>query len=243
MQTTTLPTRDCHGQMAAARAAMAAKFPGMSPRQRADVKMRLALDWIYRWGWASPKTIERVVGASRPGLASRLVRYKLLKSTPTESAGVKDGVPSQILTLTLFGLQEIERTLETLMPYRLWGRKVRQDQLRLGHIAQVATLNSLLAKSAVAYETKKELGFNRKRVGQLEAVWTLKSGRQLGIQVVLPSKSARELESEFLGCISLTSLDEKPAPCELITVLNESNTIFEEGSNELGSRILCETAV
>ena len=229
MQTTTLPARDRQAQMAAVRAVMAARFPGMSPRQRGDVKMRLALEWIYRWGWASPKTIERVVGASRSGLASRLVRYKLLKSTPTESAGVKDGVPSHILTLTLFGLQEIERLLETLMPYRLWGRKVRQDQLSLGHIAQVATLNSLLSMDAVAYETKKELEFNRKRVGQFEAVWTLKSGQQLGIQVVLPSKSAREMESAFLGCISVTSLDEELASCEFITVMSDSNTIIENG--------------
>jgi hypothetical protein len=54
--------------MAAARAAMQAANPGVSPRARGVEKTRLVLNWVYRWGWASSSTIEIIGGVKRSGL-------------------------------------------------------------------------------------------------------------------------------------------------------------------------------
>lgn len=147
MQTTTLAatltTVERKTQLAAASATMAAKFPGRSARQRGDDKQRQALDWVYRWGWASPGTIEKVGGAERSGLAARLVRRGLLEETRTACGGAHKGVPVKILTLTQDGLEEVERTRNVLLPYEFGGGRVRQDGLRKFQLAQTVTIQAL----------------------------------------------------------------------------------------------------
>lgn len=140
-----------HPGIQAAHTARALRLGGLSPRARGEEKVAEALDWIYRWGWASPQTIDGLSGAKRRGLSARLVRQGLLVATRTQAGGAGHGVPAQILTLSPTGQAEVERHRTELLPYSRDPYKIRQDQLRHYELTQRATANSLLSGSIAVF--------------------------------------------------------------------------------------------
>lgn len=227
-------TVDRRTQLAAASATMVARFPGKSARQRGEEKQRQALDWVYRWGWSSPGTIERVGGAARSGLAARLVRRGLLEETRTDSGGAHRGVPVKVLTLTLDGLQEVERTRQVLLPYELGGARVRQDGLRKFQLAQAATIQALNEQTVAGFLVDKEMGpIPGEGVKHPDIVWTLPNGDRLGVEVELASKWGRDLDVFVHGCVSaLSSVNGQKSRYDRIALVSDSMAILRRYSLE-----------
>ena len=216
-----------HPGIQAAHAARATQLGGLSPRARGEAKVAEALDWIYRWGWASPQTIDGLSGAKRRGLSARLVRRGLLVATRTQAGGAGHGVPAQILTLSTTGQAEVERYRNDLLPYSRDPYKIRQDQLRHYELAQRATANSLLSGSIAGFRTEVETA-QRSVAGQKQpdVEWLFESGRRAGVEVELTAKWARDLDQFVLACLrGLTSSAEKPARFDLIILLTDSPAI------------------
>ena len=140
-------------------------------------------------------------GSARRGLAARLVKNGLLRSTRTQSGGAVPGVPSFILTLTETGQAEVERFRENLLPYQLDQYKVRQDKLRHDHLAQMATARAVINGKIAGFKTEKELAEeSAKGVKQPDVVWLLDNSL-LGLEVELTGKFGRQLDQFVYGCV------------------------------------------
>lgn len=209
----------------AAQAVREAKLSGQSPRARGEEKTRLALDWIYRWGWASPSIVDRLSGAVRRGLAARLVRQGLLVATRTESAGAVRGVPAKILTLSESGQAEVERWRSSLIPYSRDPYRIRQDLLRHNQLAQQVTATSLLNGSIRAFLTEQEIA-NRSEVAQKQpdVVWVHASGKRCAVEVELTAKWGRQFDQFVSSC--LLALAGTNARYDLIAIISDSPAIL-----------------
>lgn len=197
----------------------------VNPRERGREKMRVALDWIYRWGWASPSTIELTTGGKRSGLTARLVRQKFLKSTRTESGGGAKGIPMFILTLTRIGLEEVERHREDLIRYELDSYRIDQTKLRHDELAQRATINALLAKRIQSFKTPAELAAKSEAgVKQPDVLWIDGKGGRTGIEVELSAKWDRKLDQFVLGCLKSLKPDQANS-VDSIALISDSKAI------------------
>ena len=191
--------------MAAAREAMKTANPGVSPRARGAEKTRLVLDWVYRWGWASPTTIEIVGGVKRSGLAARLVKNGLLQSTKTESGGAVRGAPAHILTLTKAGLNSALKELvedDELLDYDLDAYKIRQDQLRHYELAQKATALNLSDGTIKDYKTESQTTKKSfSKIKQHDVIWINPDETKIGVEIELTPKHSRKLDEFVLSCL------------------------------------------
>ena len=196
--------------------------PG-GPRARGEEKMRVALDWIYRWGWASPTTIELITGGNKSNLVTRLVNNKILRSTVTEYGGGLKGIPRQLLTLTSIGLDEAERIRETLIEYELDSYKIDQTKLRHDQLSQQATANSLLAGTTISFKTPNELAEqSAKNIKQPDVLWVTKDNQRIGVEIELSAKWDRKLDQFVLSCIESMK---PPAKVDIIALITNSPAI------------------
>lgn len=203
------------------------RFVGLSPRARGEEKVAQALDWVYRWGWASPRTVDGLSGAKRRGLAARLVRQGLLVTTRTQAGGAGHGVPAQILTLSATGQSQVERQRVELLPYSRDPYRIRQDQLRHHELAQRVTAGSLLSKTIVGFKTEREMA-QRSTAGekQHDIEWLFPSGSRAAVEIELTAKWLRDLDQFILACLrSLDPSEGRPARYALIVLLTDSPAI------------------
>lgn len=192
-------------QLSVALAARKEKLAGRSPRMAGHEKKMVALNWIYRWGWASPQTINLLGGSSRT-LATRLVKTGFLCQTRTESGGGERGVPIYVLTLTQLGLEAVEGLIEDdsdFMPYELnpWksfsARNLRHDQL-----AQMATARNIQTGVIKIFQTPKQLA-EKSIAGQKQpdVVWVMPNNVSSSVEVELTQKYNRHLDAFILGTL------------------------------------------
>lgn len=218
-------TDETKARLAAARAAMG----GVSPRARGEEKARLALDWIYRWGWSSPSTLDLATGGKRTGLAARLTRQKLIKSTRTESGGGVKGIPIHMLTLTSVGQDEAERLREDLVQYELDAFKIDQTKLRHDELSQRATADALQKGSIKSFKTPKELAAkSEKNVKQPDVLWIDSAGQRMGIEVELSAKWDRKLDQFVLSCLQSMSNNANPVnKVNTVALVSDSKAIIK----------------
>ena len=208
-------------------AARSQRLEGTNPRAVGRAKARQALEWVYRWGWASHKTIDGLAGVKRRGLAAKLARQGLLQATRTESGGAVDDVPGHILTLTKLGQAEVEKWREELLQYDVDPYRVRQDLLRHNELAQRATASALANGKIVGYETEKEMcAKSEKGVKQPDAAWQLQDGKRVAVEIELSGKWARDLDQFILACVSaLSSSENEQARFNLLALVTDSPAI------------------
>ena len=222
-------TPEALSKLAKAREAMTAQ--GISPRARGAEKARAALDWIYRWGWASTTSLECLTGGKRTNLTTRLIKNKLVQATKTESGGGVKGIPIFMFTLTSVGIDEVERMREDLLNYQIDPYRIDQSKLRHDQIAQTATINSLKNGTIESFKTPLELSAkSEKGVKQPDVLWIQPSGIRIGIEVELSAKWERKLDQFVLSC--LESIQEKPTgpmpnDVDVIALVSDSRAILK----------------
>lgn len=203
MITKQTPSPEVLAKLVLARAAL----NGQSPRSIGAQKQRVALDWIYRWGWSSSTILDLATGGGRTGLAVRLVKNGLLASTKTESGGVK-GSPNNLLTLTPKGLDEAERHCMDLIQYEIDPYRIDQSKLRHDSLAQRATATSLTSGTITHFKTPKELAAkSNKETKQPDVIWIEKDNRRIGVEIELSAKWERKLDQFVNSCIISMSTD------------------------------------
>lgn len=225
--------------LANARHVMATKHAGKSPTARGEEKLIMALNWVYRWGWSSAKTIDRVGGSKGAGLAARLVRAQYLVATRTASGLAQRDLPSHILTLTQDGLSRIQRERDILLPYSTDPARVRQDQLRHYQIAQTATLKALQEQRIVAYNVEKELAeVSADGVKQPDVVWYLPgdTDTSAAVEIELSPKWGRAMDVFVRGCsVALTPTRTEPARFDFVFIISDSSAIIKRYSAALSA--------
>ena len=222
-------TEEALAKLAQARAVMAAS--GASPRARGVEKTRVALDWVYRWGWSSASILDLATGGVRTGLAARLVKQKLLTNTKTESGGGIKDIPNNILTLTASGLHEVERLREDLLNYEVDPFRIDQTKLRHDQIGQRATANALKNGSILEFKTPAELAAkSQKDVKQPDVLWIDNTGQRIGIEVELSAKWDRKLDQFILSCLTslkTNSNEYKANQVDMVALVSDSKAILK----------------
>jgi len=209
-----------------------AKSKGRSPRQVGEDKVDKALEWIYRWGWASPATLDVLIDTKRRGFSARLVSRGLLRSTKTADGGATKGVPIFILTLTELGVAEVERNPVKIMKYELNpSRAVSAALLRHDQLTQIATARNLVRGNIKLFITPKEVG--KKSIGnvkQPDAIWILPNGKVQMIEVELWKKHGKPLDQFIHSCVcALSQQNEKgKVRFDLLSFITDSPSIMDE---------------
>lgn len=213
-------------RLAAGRAKLAAS--GKTPRQRGKEKVRLALDWIYRWGYSSPTVIDILSGTARCGFPMKLVKHGLCTRTRTKSGGVLEGVPNFYLTLTDLGINEAERFRDTLLNYVRDPYRVNQDQMRHDLIAQTATANLLMEGRITDFLADKELSDKKESERKVpDTVWIHGSVRT-AVEVELSAKWSRRLDEFVTRSVKslLPGPNGEPARFDMISIVSDSDAIL-----------------
>lgn len=204
---------------------------GISPRGIGEQKTLKALRWLYFWGWSSAKLLDRVASDNRNGLSSRLERQGLVHKIRTDSGGGQKDIPSYILSLTQLGVAKVEATStndEELMPYEVDPHKINQIMLRHDHLTQVATLKALASGAITDYRTPKQMmAKSMPGIKQFDAIFILKAGERMGIEIELSPKWDRKLDQFVLECL-LATIDrpQNPRIVDSVAIVSDnSNTL------------------
>jgi hypothetical protein len=227
--------------LAKATAASKDSLQGKSPRTAGVERAKMALLWVYRWGWTTTALLEIGVGSSaNSGLAARLVKRGLLVKTETASAGV-DGSPSHYLTLSRLGLEHATELSDLEIPYRL--NPARINQATMNHNEIVQRLTAIRARywiggeSAEAFLTEKELRIGRDEKAKIpDAMWRvmyenpqnptyaddLRPSKKVAVELELSPKWRQELDTFVYQ--SLMQL--KTNTCEGIEIFSRSKALL-----------------
>lgn len=210
---------------AAARAALAQKLGGLSPIEKGREREKKALEWIYRWGWASATTLELLVDTKRSGLALRLIKNKLIISTDTEGMTSKY-VPGAYLTLTKQGYEQIEDQLELGLDYSQ-NERVNLANLKHDEIAQRRTAGALVRGAISGYVTEKEMADKfMEGIKKPDVLWIFKDGTKAAIEVELTQKFSRDLDTFVRSnLISLFKKDRDAHAPDLIYIITTNLTL------------------
>lgn len=219
-----------HERLQAGRRAL--QDSGKTPRQVGQERTKLALRWIYDWGWSSPQVLEILANSNRNSVAARLARRGLINRTRTESGGGHRDVPAYILTLTKEGVEEVERWLTNpahLLPYEVDPYRVNQSILRHDTIAQMATAKALRGDAIHSYRTERQLAQQSQAgVKQPDVLWLQhlddKNRHLMAIEVELSAKWGRDLDQFIHGCV--TSLTGDSARFHKIMLISDSPAII-----------------
>jgi hypothetical protein len=218
-------TPDALDKLAKARAIL----EGQSPRARGAEKQRIALDWVYRWGWTSSQILDLATGGGRAGIAARLVKNMLLRATKTETGGSVKGIPIHMLTLTETGLDEAERHREDLIKYEMDPYRIDQTKLRHDSLSQMSTANAIKNEIITGFKTPRELlAKSNKDVKQPDIIWVKKNGQRIGVEVELSAKWDRKLDLFVKSSLVSISTDAHPInKVDTILLVSDSKAIIK----------------
>lgn len=179
---------------------------GLSPSKKADEKKRVALSWIYRFGYASPSMIESLVETTRSGYAAALERNGFIKKFRTECGGGISGVPKYICLLTDLGVEFAVRHINMILPYDGDPAKINQQLLRHNEMVQNLTLERCLAKDIKGFWTEREIReWSKLNEKEPDALWISNDDKKIAIEVELSPKTGRRLD-EFVRSVWLSVL-------------------------------------
>ena len=208
--------------------ARAAALRGQTPRARGEMKVKIALDWIYNWGWSSPSIIDAISGNKGRGLSSRMVKSGLLHRVRICPDGFLIGVPTFALLLTKAGLDEAIRLSpnESLLNYDLEPR----DLARLAkhsYTAQKLTLSRLLSDEMFDFETELDMAAkSTSGVKQPDVVWHLRGEgheRSVAVEVELSPKWERDLDDFVSKCLkSIVPIGGNAARFDRLLIVTDS---------------------
>lgn len=219
---------------AAARAVLKERLNGLSTLEYGRERERKALDWIYRWGWASATTIETLVGsvASKSGLSQRLIRNQLVISTKTVSRRSDKYLPAAFLTLTAEGKRVAERPLKTHIQYEMRPERVNQNLLVHDEMAQRTTARLMASKSILGFLTENEMRQkSQEGVKNPDACLIYHDNTKVSVEIELSPKWERDLDVFVRSTLlSLNPKTEGGPRFDHLVIVTDSVAIFDRYS-------------
>ncbi len=193
-----------------------------TPQERCLTNRRIAVDWIYRFGFTSSQVLRQCLNKESSGWASVAVARGLLRSTRTES-----GVPPVIYTLSETGLELAHHHATRLLPYaEIDPYRVNQAKIRHDLLVQKLTITALREEVITKVSTERELNEGDQR-GQkrADAIWHLPDGRRLGIEMELSAKWERKLDEFICGVASALDPERGPDRLDGFSIITDSEAI------------------
>lgn len=187
-----------------------------------------ALEWTYRWGWASSTTVEILVGTQRSGLAQRLVNSGLLVSTKTQSRRNEKFLPGSFLTLTTDGKHAVEVNRMEPMYYEHRPDRINQNRLLHDEMAQRMTATRLASGAIVDYRSEKEMqARDQNGVKHPDAAWLYPGGKRVSVEIELSPKWERDLDVFVHSSLLSLSSKNGPARFDALVFITDAPAIFK----------------
>ncbi|MBT8589618.1 hypothetical protein G6692_03685 [Polynucleobacter paneuropaeus] len=192
----------------------------LSPRQVGDIRVVTIMAWVYKCEKSTIPILERVGGSNQYGKVQKLIDRGLLRVQNAKTGGY-DGLPKKIVTLTLAGLDFIERHSEKVYPYRYAKDPSALNQNCLYHdiVLQVLTLIELEQGRIVDFEPETR-GGQRNQTGlkKHDMTWLVDTGipgeraERFGIEFENSKKTGRAAHtftSRVVDCLTTLNEDER----------------------------------
>lgn len=195
------------------------KAAGTNSRKVGGEKAFKALLWVYRWGWSYPFLVDHIASPNRRGLCKKLVEQKLLSSFDCPGAGGKKGLPNSVVCLTKDGQMLVESELSES---QFLDQNLQEDipwhQLYHDALVQRATG---LKSDLLEFKTPKEIAEKSDRgVKQADAIWILKSGQRIGVELELTAKKrGREFDQTILSLLHSVNPNGNPHQLDAIALV------------------------
>lgn len=164
------------------------KVEGVTARELGDELTRRCLLWVFRWGWASPSTLDFIAHPGRRGKAARLVERKLLAREAT--ASISPDAPRYLLKLTELGFEELSR-LHDPIDTNLIDLPVKRNQIRHDYILQ-NLVQDLLRRRFDGYASTRELEV-RNSGGKIPDAIVFCGKEKTAVELEISEKSEREM--------------------------------------------------
>lgn len=207
---------------------------GRTSREIGREKARMALEWVYQWGWSSPALLDLVVGTSRGSIAARLVKQGFLKRERTPAGGVLADTPVYALTLTRQGVAEVQDLMSSATQLLPYSQRINFAQLRHDYFVQRLTLRAI--QSGLTHRTKPERILRIENAGAVEKIpdaeWHTRDGQRVLVEVELSGKWRRDFDEFVRKC--LNTMHEDPQAVTHVysvskAILARYKAAFEEG--------------
>lgn len=197
---------------------------GQTPLQRAQQNKLMAVDWIYRWGSTSSQVLRLCLSKESASWSSIAVKRGLLRSTRTES-----GVPAVFYTLSEMGLELAHHHATSLIAYpELDPYRVNQSKLRHDLMVQRLSITAQREGLVTKVQSEREVNDGDQRGEKRpDAIWHLRDGRRIGIELELSAKWGRKLD-DFIAAIA-TAIDPAQAPngLDAFSIVTDSEPIVD----------------
>jgi hypothetical protein len=175
---------------------------GTNPRERGYEKQRIALDWIYRWGWSSEDVLHKLTGSGASKISNLLIENKLILSTPNDRCNVFKDAPAHLLTLTETGLEAAERDCEYLIRYEIKPSKLKANTIVKENICQMLTAKEVFKKSINEFQTSREfLEKSSKKERQHDVIWGFDDKTNVGVEVALSINIEQDFNKILKSCL------------------------------------------
>jgi hypothetical protein len=195
------------------------KAAGKSSRQVGAEKTFKALHWVYRWGWSYPFILDQVASPGRRGMTKKLVEQNLLASFDCPGAGGKKGIPKTVVCLTEDGQMIVENEL---LEDQFLSQSLEDDipWHQLYHDALIQR-STALKDDLAEFKTPKEIADkSAKGVKQADAIWILKSGLKIGVELELTAKKkGREFDQTILALLHSINPNGNPHSLDMIAII------------------------
>lgn len=205
---------------------------GQTPKERSIANRKIAVDWVYRFGFSSAQVIRQCLKKESTSWTSNAVKKGLLRSTRTLS-----GEPTVIYTLTEMGLEFAHHHATKLLPYvELDPYRISQPKIRHDLLVQKVSIKALHEGAITKVTTERELNEGDQR-GQkrADAVWHLPDGKRLGIEMELSAKYGQKLDEFICGVAASVDPNREPNHIDSFCVMTDSEAICKRYREAMNS--------
>lgn len=167
---------------------------GLSPRAAGELRVQKILNWVYAFEKSTIPVLEKVGGSNQYGKVQKLIERGFLRVQNSKAGGF-DGVSKKIVTLTVAGLDYVERHTDQMYRYR-WAKDpsgLNQNHLLHDLIAQILTISNLQQGRIEGFEPESRSGA-KNQIGKKkpDVIWLMPEEKRWGLEVELTKKTGRD---------------------------------------------------
>lgn len=202
--------------------ARAIALGGRSPREAGEIRVQKILHWVYAFEKSTIPILERVGASNQYGKVQKLIERGFLRVQNSKAGGF-DGVSKKIVTLTLAGLDYVERHSEEIYRYR-WAKDpsgLNQNHLLHDLIAQILTVSNLQEGRILGFEPESRCN-EKNQIGKKkpDVIWLMPEEKRWGLEVELTKKTGRDAHafvSRTVDSLTTNNLDDRIDAFLLVT--------------------------
>jgi len=195
---------------------------GLSPRAAGEQRVQKILHWVYSFEKSTIPILEKVGGSNQYGKVQKLIERGFLRVQNSKAGGF-DGVSKKIVTLTVAGLDYVERHTDEMYRYR-WAKDpsgLNQNHLLHDLIAQILTVTNLQQGRIKGFEPESRSN-EKNLIGKKkpDVIWHMDAKKRWGLEDELTKKTGRDAHtfvSRVVDSLTTNNLDDRIDAFLLVT--------------------------